>query len=386
MGQSNYAAANAALDSLAASRRACGLPATSLQPGAVTEVGMGVRTRADELLARRGLGAVPPDLLLRALAAALDGDVEHVAVVPVADWRVYLRTRPSSARFAELAAAAEVEAAAAGPVAPASSAAGGQADGAGASDPTVVVLACASELAGRAVLPSETFGEAGLDSLALLELRQMLRNRLGVGVCAVTLFDSPTSEALGEALRLKLGVPAKLAAGAGGGAALPSPLSEPASAVTQQLGTPGQSGYGRVEIIGYSVRLPGCIRSLDQHVESLLRQTAPLSVLTPPLYLVRCGCLAAFARSMTRGLPFPAKNLSGSATRRAAAGTRQRGGPTPSSARPRPMPTREAPPSQSPSPPSSTRGLPSPPPSPPPSQSPSPPPSTRSLSRTRRQV
>ncbi|MDR7304718.1 acyl transferase domain-containing protein [Haloactinomyces albus] len=83
-GQANYAAANAALDSLAARRRRMGLPAVSLAWGVWTEVGLA--TSLDDLLQHRlgQMGGLPidPELGMRLLDEALGRPEALLAPIP----------------------------------------------------------------------------------------------------------------------------------------------------------------------------------------------------------------------------------------------------------------------------------------------------------------
>jgi acyl carrier protein len=91
-GQSNYTAANAFLDGLAYHRRALGLPATSINWGAWSNVGMAATlTDRDRKRWRdHGLGMIDPLEGVRILERIIREDVTQVAVVPM-DWSKFLR-------------------------------------------------------------------------------------------------------------------------------------------------------------------------------------------------------------------------------------------------------------------------------------------------------
>ncbi|MBU3871195.1 SDR family NAD(P)-dependent oxidoreductase, partial [Streptomyces sp. 4503] len=106
-GQGNYAAANAYLDALAESRRAEGLPATSIAWGPWAEGGMAGDDAMERRMRREGMPPMAPESAVAALRQALDLDDTAVTVADI-DWENFTRTltavRPSPL-IAELAAA-----------------------------------------------------------------------------------------------------------------------------------------------------------------------------------------------------------------------------------------------------------------------------------------
>lgn len=86
LGQSNYAAANAFMDSLCLYRKMQGLPAISLSWGPFAEVGM-----AKDLLSRHetgGIQGISPHDGMRALETALQFNKSHITIADI-DWKKY---------------------------------------------------------------------------------------------------------------------------------------------------------------------------------------------------------------------------------------------------------------------------------------------------------
>ncbi|HEU4325211.1 MAG TPA: type I polyketide synthase [Roseiflexaceae bacterium] len=96
-GQSNYAAGNAFLDSLAHHRRALGLPATSINWGAWAEVGMAARLASSDHLASGGVVAMPPAQALELLGRLMHGPAQ--AAVMAMDWAAWRRANPFAERI-----------------------------------------------------------------------------------------------------------------------------------------------------------------------------------------------------------------------------------------------------------------------------------------------
>ncbi|WP_225828332.1 type I polyketide synthase [Streptomyces naphthomycinicus] len=213
-GQANYAAANTFLDGLAAHRRLLGLPAVSLAYGLWSGSGgmsAGIDTADLERLRRLGLPPLTPAQGLRAFDAGLGG--EDAVVVPVRLDATAVRARPDGvpALLRGLVRPARrrgAEPAAGAPdrswrerLAPLSDA---DRDRALLELVRTHVAAVLGHPSPESVDPHRAFQEMGFDSLAAVELRNLLTGATALTLPATLVFDQPTPLALAAHLRTAL--------------------------------------------------------------------------------------------------------------------------------------------------------------------------------------
>ncbi|MGV9856878.1 SDR family NAD(P)-dependent oxidoreductase, partial [Streptomyces sp. NPDC003442] len=213
-GQGSYAAANAYLDALAEHRRALGLAGTSIAWGAWADAGMAVVDAAEEMVRRRGLRSMPPELAVVALQQTWDADEASVTVADV-DWERFVpgftaaRTRPLLMDLPEAARALEETRSSAGEN---TSAWLTQLTEASVEERERLLL----ELVRAHVAAVLNYGDAGdiaasralkdlgFDSLTAVELRNRLNAVTGLALPTTVVFDHPTPAALVAHLRVQL--------------------------------------------------------------------------------------------------------------------------------------------------------------------------------------
>jgi thioesterase domain-containing protein/acyl carrier protein len=204
-GQGNYAAANAALDALAARRRAEGLPGTSLAWGLWAGEGMGAQLDAAQLARLEGMGAraLPTELALELLDASLPRG--EALLVPVMLDPGVLRTQARAGLLPPLLRALVRTTRRGG-------GSGGslaqrlirvpepQRRGVVLEVVQAQVAAVLGYAAGDAVDPDRAFRELGFDSLAAIDLRNRLIQASGQQLPTTLVFEHPTPAALADHL------------------------------------------------------------------------------------------------------------------------------------------------------------------------------------------
>ncbi|MGW0788779.1 SDR family NAD(P)-dependent oxidoreductase [Streptomyces sp. NPDC002911] len=214
-GQANYAAANTFLDGLAAHRRSLGLPAVSLAYGLWASGGgmsAGIDAADLERLRRLGLPPLAPAQGLRMFDEALGA--EDALVVPVRLDGAAVRARPDG-----------IPALLRGLVRPAARKSGADtAGGPSAASWRERLAALPDTERDRALLdlvrthvagvlghpspqsvdPGRAFQEMGFDSLAAVELRNLLAGATGLTLPATLVFDQPSPRTLAAHLKTEL--------------------------------------------------------------------------------------------------------------------------------------------------------------------------------------
>nr|APD71624.1 type I polyketide synthase 18 [Streptomyces sp.] len=249
-GQGNYAAANAALDALAASRRAGGLPATSLAWGLWGDAGgmAGELSEADlARLERTGVGALSQQRGLELFDLALGTGAVFLAPVQLdpAALRAQARAGLLPALLRGLAPVPARRAETGGSLAQR------LADVAEADRERIVLDAVGEQVAavlghasGAAIDSERAFKDLGFDSLSAVELRNRLTQATGVRLPATLVFDHPTPGAVARLLLTEIG----------GIAEAPKPATRPKRAPLDEP----------LAIVGMSCRYPGGVTSPEE--------------------------------------------------------------------------------------------------------------------------
>ena len=178
--QANYAAANAALEELMASRRASGRAGLAIGWGMLGEIGVAARERdIMDVFIRQGIFPLSPDKAWTAMATGIGRKLPYLSAI-VVDWRQlgkFARAVSSTPRFALLAGGGTRTGSAS------TEAEGGETGAVGADIAGLVVhdIAGVLGMAPEAVDTAKPLPELGFDSLMAVELSVALEHSTGHG-------------------------------------------------------------------------------------------------------------------------------------------------------------------------------------------------------------
>ncbi|MGW4059750.1 type I polyketide synthase [Amycolatopsis sp. NPDC004747] len=246
-GQANYAAANAYLDALAERRVREGLPGTSVAWGAWAGAGMASGDAVERRIDRGGLLPLPVAEALAVLGRV--AEAPGALVVADVDWARFapdftaVRPSPLLDGIPEAAAVVAAPSPSADPVAVPPSERPRAVLGLVRSRAAAVLGHASAE----AIPPGRAFRELGFDSLAAVELRNLLMAATGLTLPTTVVFDHPSAAALAGHLT-------GLLAG-------DTTAAEPETAVVSAE---------PVVVVGMSCRLPGGVSSPEELWELLV--------------------------------------------------------------------------------------------------------------------
>ncbi|MEU6162543.1 type I polyketide synthase, partial [Streptomyces sp. NPDC047130] len=255
-GQGNYAAANAFVDAWMRGRRDRGLPGASIAWGPWAQDGMAADDRAVAgRLRRAGLSPMDPELAVTALEQTIAGDdTTPQPVVADIDWPLFAtglteaRPSPLLSELPEAATTARTPGGDSGPAdgfrAELAAAPAGRRGHLLLDAVRTWAAAVLGHRSAEAVGTGQAFRDLGFDSLAAVELRNLIGARTGLTLPVSLVFDRPTPKDLARFLEQEMF----------GGE--PSPDAAPAGPVTG----PGDGAADEpVAIVGMSCRFPGSV-------------------------------------------------------------------------------------------------------------------------------
>jgi len=205
-GQAAYVAANTVLDTLAMQRRAQGLSATSIQWGAIGDVGMLAQDNAaTRQLERAGVHRIPVADAMKALCRVLELDAGAIGVMDV-DWPAWVSVFPAVKaipRFAVLMR--EASKAAAGTDYRAALLAIPAAERLPLlTDAMIGLVAEALRVPVDKIDRHQPLSDLGIDSLVGLELQSSINTKLGMQISILQLMKGGNIEEMANLLLRKL--------------------------------------------------------------------------------------------------------------------------------------------------------------------------------------
>ncbi|MGA1870053.1 MAG: type I polyketide synthase [bacterium] len=199
-GQVNYIVANSFLESFAHFRKAHGLAGTTLNLGVLSDVGVASRSsNVQSLLEKSGLRGITADQVLHALELIIHHGPPQIGLFDI-DWKVWIQHNPGVAKsslFTKIITTNKVQE-------NNSNRLQTHLDCMAAMDAhermSYIQMIVSEELARVLRLPVDKISkkrsimDQGVDSLLMVELRNLLNEKLGVSLSSTTLFNYPTIE------------------------------------------------------------------------------------------------------------------------------------------------------------------------------------------------
>ncbi|MBB6170292.1 acyl transferase domain-containing protein/acyl carrier protein [Nocardiopsis mwathae] len=254
-GQANYAAANTFLDALAAHRRAVGLPATAMAFGMwAVDTGLGGDLSDADLdrMSRLGMPAHTAEEGLAMFDAALASHAAAVAPIKLDPVALRARTDELPAVLRGMVRAPVRRTVRADTVSGGGTELEQRLAGLSEAERDRALLGLVrsnvAAVLGHAsaddIEPDRAFKELGFDSLAAVELRNLLNSATGLRLPATLVFDYPTSTAAADHIK--------------------SRLSGVTSTTQATTAVATVSGDDPIAIVGISCRFPGGVRSAEE--------------------------------------------------------------------------------------------------------------------------
>uniref|UniRef100_A0A0G4G258 Carrier domain-containing protein n=1 Tax=Chromera velia CCMP2878 TaxID=1169474 RepID=A0A0G4G258_9ALVE len=260
-GQTNYSAANACLDALTEFRRSQGLAAQSIQWGPWIEQGMAAELK--DQLVKVGMRGITNDLGLRVMGDVMRSDATTAGCQELI-WKTFL------SRYEEVPSFfVEVVAKDADTQSPILNMTGTPEERREFISETVVSI-CKQVLGITDAPPMDApLTELGVDSLAAVELRNALAEKLGVKLSATALFDYPTVSAIIDHIDAEVAkqiAASKQSGGEEGGVADAAP-------VDGDLILSASDNNEGLAVVGIGCRFGGSSSSPDSMWEMMMKKT-----------------------------------------------------------------------------------------------------------------